>query len=142
MIKYYVIPRKNPINKKVKYYAMKDGAGAARFTTDQMYKTMSETSNVPIAYIPQALEAIAQAVQMFVLNGHCVTVGDLGSFQPVIKSSGALSADEFSASHIKSYKMAFVASPQLKRAALKANMSFLRYTPEPKENGGGEDGTA
>lgn len=107
MIKYNIIPRKNPINKEVKYYAVKDGAGAARFMTDDMYKTMSETSNVPIAYIPQALEAIAQAVQMFVLNGHCVTVGDLGSFQPVIKSSGALSEDEFSVSHIKGVKIKF-----------------------------------
>lgn len=132
MIKYNIIPRKNPITKEVKYYATKDGTGAARFMTDQMYKTMSETSNVPIAYIPQALEAIAQAVQMFVLNGHCVTVGSLGSFQPVIKSSGALSADEFSTAHIKGVSIKFRPSPVLRevlrtttfqRAALEEDLS-------------------
>lgn len=128
MIKYYVIPRKNPINKEVKYYAMKDGAGAARFTTDQMYKTMSETSNVPIAYIPQALEAIAQAVQMFVLNGHCVTVGDLGSFQPIIKSSGALSADEFSTAHIKGVAIKFRPSPVMRE--ILRTTTFQRATLE------------
>ena len=128
MIKYYVIPRKNPINTEVKYYAMKDGAGAARFMTEQMYKTMSETSNVPVTYIPQALEAIAQAVQMFVLNGHCVTVGDLGSFQPVIKSSGALSADEFSASHIKGVNIKFRPSPVLRE--ILRTTTFQRATLE------------
>lgn len=128
MIKYYIRPKKNPINKEVKYYAVKDGTGAARFSTEAMYQTMSETSNVPLAYIPQALEAIAQAVQMFVLNGHCVTVGSLGSFQPIIQSRGALSADEFSVSHIKGVKIAF--RPSVMMREILRTTTFQRATLE------------
>lgn len=56
MIRYNVIPKKNPINKQIKYYAVKDSVGAARFMTEEMYATMSEASNVPVAYIPRRLK--------------------------------------------------------------------------------------
>lgn len=112
MIRYKIVPKKNPVNKVVKYFAVKDGAGAARFMTDQMYKTMSETSNVPLAYIPQALQAIAQSIQMFVLNGHSVSVGELGSFRAILKSKGAPTMEDFNPSYITGVKIAFkVSSP-------------------------------
>lgn len=114
MIRYNIIPKKNPITKEVKYYAMKDGVGAARFMTEEMYATMSEASNVPVAYIPQALEAIAQAVQMFVLNGHCVRVGHFGSFQPQIVSRGASTAADFGVGNIKRVRIRFRPSPEMR----------------------------
>lgn len=128
MIRYYVVPKKNPINKVVKYYAVKETIGAARFMTDKMYKTMSEASNVPVAYIPQALEAIAQAVQMFVLNGHCVRVGHLGSFQPIIVSRGSNTEADFSTANIQRVRIRFRPSAEMR--AVLMNTTYQRAVLE------------
>lgn len=136
---YTLVPKKNPINKEVKYYAVVKNYTPVSKT--QVIELAEKNSNINRTVLEAVWKAWQRAMANYFTRGHNVQLWPLGSFYGVLKSSGALSADEFSASHIKSYKMAFVASPQLKRAALKANMSFLRYTPEPKD-GGEEDGTA
>lgn len=130
---YQVVPKKNPINKEVKYYAQ-----VKNYTPIDKVKIIElaeKNSNINRTVLEAVWSAWERAMANYFTRGHNVQLWPLGSFYGVIKSSGALAYDEFSTSYIKSYKLAFVASPQLKRAALKANMSFLRYTPEPKDGG-------
>lgn len=104
-IKYNVVPKKNPIDKSVKYYALK--APVPRIMTEQLIDYMATNSKVPRAHVPAALNAILKSVQQLTLNGHAVKVPGLGTFRPIIKSEGADSAEAFTAKHIKSVMVRF-----------------------------------
>ena len=131
---YTVIPRKNPINKQVKYYAQVKNY--TPIDKKKIIELAEKNSNINRTILEAVFTAWERAMANYFTRGHNVQLWPLGSFYGVLKSAGALSYDEFSTSYIKQYKMAFVASPQLKRAALKENMSFLRL---PSTAGGGED---
>lgn len=92
-IKYNVVPKKDPVFKTKKYYALK--APAPRILTEQLMDYMAANSKVPRAHVPAALNAILKSIQQLVLNGHSVKVPGLGTFRPVIKSKGAESAEAF-----------------------------------------------
>jgi len=132
MIRYIVTAKKNPVNPgEVKYYAAKAPNMAARFPTQAIYQSMAMDSNIPQAFIPQALNAIARAIMMFALNGHSVRVGEFGSFRPIIKSRGANTAEGFSRGNIKGVKIAFTPSSSLRNILQTA--SFELAKPEEEE---------
>ena len=48
------------------------------FTTEEIIEIASENSGIPKAQMSSALYALFQQVKQFVLNGHCIQLGNLG----------------------------------------------------------------
>ena len=138
MIKYNVIPRKNPINKEVKYYAHM--APVNPVSLSEVAEAISNQSTVTLHDCKAVLSALQEQIALNLRNGNSVRLGDLGSFHPVMKSSGALSADEFSTSHIKGLKVCFNMSSQMRYMLSKQNPSVNFQVVRPEE--GEDDGTA
>lgn len=139
MIKFNIIPRKNPINKEVKYYAQM--APVNPVTLGEVAEAISNQSTVTLHDCKAVLSALQEQIALNLRNGNSVRLGDLGSFHPVIKSSGALSADEFSTSHIKGLKVCFNMSSPMRYMLSKQNPSvkFEVVRPETQDE---EDETA
>ena len=132
MIKYNVIPRKNPINKEVKYYAQM--APVNPVTLNDVAEAIASNCTVTLHDCKAVLSALQEQIALQLRNGNSVRLGDLGSFHPVVKSSGALSADEFSTAHIKGLKVCFNMSSQMRYMLSKQNPSVKFEVMKPEEN--------
>lgn len=131
MIKYNVIPRKNPINKEVKYYAQM--APVTPVTLGDVAEAIASNCTVTLHDCKAVLSALQEQIALQLRNGNSVRLGDLGSFHPVVKSSGALSADEFSTAHIKGLKVCFNMSSQMRYMLSKQNPSVTFQLIKPEE---------
>ena len=131
MIKYNVIPRKNPINKEVKYYAQR--APVTPVTLGDVAEAIASNCTVTLHDCKAVLSALQEQIALQLRNGNSVRLGDLGSFHPVVKSSGALSADEFSTAHIKGLKVCFNMSSQMRYMLSKQNPSVTFQLIKPEE---------
>lgn len=122
-IKYYVDRCKNPITKGELFHAVKWNYGANTIDTNTMFSAMAEYAHIPPAQIPAAFSAIVKAIQAFCLNGHSVTIPELGTFRITISSSGVATEEEFSKENIRGIKMRFLPNSRL-RYELMANTQF------------------
>lgn len=104
-LKYKIIPRKNPVTKVTKFYA--SPVHAPRIKTEDLVAYIAENSQIPKAIVRAGLSAIQKSIYNFVLNGHSVTVPQLGTFGITIRSKGALSEETFDASNIRSAHCTF-----------------------------------
>ena len=102
------------------------------------------------------LTELSVCMRELILQGYKVQLGDIGTFEPTISSTGAKTKDEFTAQNIKSLTVNFrdgVAFENMRRdaefeltstrkaqaAALKAEKegkTQADWTPEPEEEGG------
>ena len=106
------------------------------------------------------LTELSVCMRELILQGYKVQLGDIGTFEPTISSTGAKTKDEFTAQNIKSLTVNFrdgVAFENMRRdaefeltstrkaqaAALKAEKegkTQADWTPEPEEETPGEEG--
>lgn len=130
MIEYKVSPKKNPINKEVKYYAQNVTPKVVNL--DSVIKSIEKTTSLSSSDVKACLDALQYEFIENLKHGRSVRLGDVGSFRTSLQSSGALSEDEFSTSHIKGVKVVFVASSKLRKSLQpKADgMSFQRVQEE------------
>ena len=132
MVKYNVIPKKNPINKEVKYYAQMAPVNPVKLA--ELAESISAQCTVTVHDVKAVLSALQEHIAQHLRNGNSVRLGDLGSFRPVLKSSGALSADEFSTSHIKGLKVSFVMSSPMRYLLSKQNPNVNFQLVRPDED--------
>lgn len=132
MIKYNIIPRKNPINKEVKYYAQM--APVTPVNLNSIAEAIASNCTVTLHDCKAVLSALQEQIALNLRQGNSVRLGDLGSFHSVIKSSGALSADEFSTSHIKGLKVCFCMSSPMRYMLSKQNPSVTFQVMRPEED--------
>lgn len=122
-IKYTVEQIKNPITKEYVYHAVKYSYGANTIDTSTMFAAMAEYAHIPPAQIPAAFSAIVKAIEAFCLNGHSVTIPELGTFRVTVSSRGVATEEEFSKELIRGIKMRFLPNSRL-RYELMANTQF------------------
>lgn len=99
MIKYEVIPRKNPITKEVQYYAQQ--MAPTQVTLDQICDRVEKRSTMSHADVVGCLNALQYEVYAAMLDGNSVSLGDLGSFHIRLQSAGSATADTFKTEMIK-----------------------------------------
>lgn len=87
MITYKSTPKKNPKTAQVAYYAQM--AATSPVELSQVCSFISERSTISEPDVVVILRALETVIVDNVSNGHSVRLGDLGSFRPTIKSSGA-----------------------------------------------------
>lgn len=98
MIRYKVIPRKNPIDKSIKYYASTNDTQQVSF--DQICEEVAHSSTATQADVKAVLNEIILYMQMHLLDGRSVNLGDLGSFHVTLKSQGETNKEDFTAANI------------------------------------------
>lgn len=128
-IKYVLYPKKNPITKEFGYMAVKFSTGANTIDTNTMFAAMAEHGHIPPAQIPGAFSAIMKAINTFCLNGHSVTIPELGTFRVTLRSKGAVSEEDFTTEYIRGLNIQFIPNSRLKYELL-SNTNFVRAVPE------------
>ncbi len=129
MIKYNVIPRKNPLNKEVKYYAQM--APVNPVTLNEVAEAISNQSTVTLHDCKAVLSALQEQIALNLRNGNSVRLGDLGSFHATIKCKGSNSLDGFSTANITGLKVSFSMSSPMRYMLSKDNpaVSFQLMRP-------------
>lgn len=98
-LKYKVAPIKDPISKKVQFYARK--ISYEKITGKELLARLQDNSGMKGAVLSAACIAITNCIANFVCNGHSVQIGNLMSLRPTLTSNGAETLDKFSAAYIK-----------------------------------------
>lgn len=83
LLKFKVVPKKNPQTGDFKYYGQKD-----TYTTiddRKLLERIAANTAVPAGVIRAASDAIFDTIMNFVLNGHSVQFGDFMNLRPAIK---------------------------------------------------------
>lgn len=58
---------------------------STRVGNDAIARYIAENSQIPLAHVTSALAAIEKTISNFVMNGHSVTIPNLGTFRPSLK---------------------------------------------------------
>lgn len=123
MLKYNVVSKKNPIDKSVKFYARLIPVTPVKLA--DLAKDISDESTVTVHDVKAVLSALEAHIVRQLRNGCSVRLGDLGSFRPTVTSTGAESAEDFTASHIKQVNIRFNSSPKMRFELSKVNPSVI-----------------
>lgn len=97
-LKYKVVPIKDPISKKVKFYARK--ISYEKITGKELLARLQDNSGMKGAVLSAACIAITNCIANFVCNGHSVQIGNLMSLRPTLTSTGVENQTDFSAVYI------------------------------------------
>ncbi|MEG0039637.1 MULTISPECIES: HU family DNA-binding protein [Bacteroides] len=106
-IPYSVVPRKNPLKKDdpAKYYAQAQASGELDF--EEMCEAITNRSTCTETDVRAAIAGIIYEAKRALKAGRIVRLGDLGSLQMGLSSSGVAVKKEFSVSLIKRARINF-----------------------------------
>ena len=134
-VTYSVIQRKSPRNPldAPKFYAQAQARGEAdiRALSDRI-QVMCTVTRPDVLAVLSALEVV---VSDSLSNGEIVRLGDLGSLQISLSSTGALTKEEFSTALINKVRILFRPGETLSN--MKRTLKYERVEPKPKK---GEEG--
>lgn len=112
MLRYNVVPRKNPIDKTTKFYAQL--RPVTPVTLERIAKNIERRSTVSSSDVKAVLDALEYEIIAALEDGKSVRLGDLGSFRPTIGGKGAETAEDFTPDLIKRVNVRFHPSKKMK----------------------------
>ena len=106
-VKFSVVPRKNPskITEPAKYYAQAQGFGEMDF--DSICEDVDSRCTATKADVTAALNGVLATMKQSLAKGEIVRLGDFGTFQIALSSTGAVTEKEFNSSLIKKARISF-----------------------------------
>lgn len=113
MIKFNVIPRKSPVDKSIKYYAQQVRTQQVSF--DQICDEVAHSSTATAADVSAVLKELIVYMQMHLLDGRSVSLGDLGSFHTTLQSDGETDKSKFTAANISRVMIRWTRPSKLRR---------------------------
>ncbi len=133
MLKYNVIPRKNPMTKAVKYYGALVSATPVKLSV--LADAISKQSTVTIHDVKAVLSSLEEHIVNNLLSGNSVRLGDLGSFRVTLDSAGVEAAADYTAKEIKGIRVRFTPSSNMRYQMSKSNpaVQFLKETEAEEE---------
>lgn len=128
-VTYSVVARKNPRDPEgeVKYYAQAQARGETGIRS--MAERIQKSCTVTRSDIMAVLVALSEAVTEGLRNGEIVRLGDLGSFQIGLSSSGSLTEEEYNSSQIRKARINF--RPGVDLQAALSGLSHQRVPVKP-----------
>ena len=137
-VTYSVVSRKNPHNQDAPtmYYAHAQARGEADIRT--LSDRIELMCTVTRADVMAVLVAVETVIKDCLANGEIVRLGDLGSLQMSLSSSGVPTKKDFNASLIRKARILFRPGETL--SAMKNNLRYERVEQLPKKGGAGPDG--
>lgn len=122
MIKFHVVPKKNPQDKSVKWYAQ--AATPADVSLDMVARRIEKQSTVSSSDIKAVLDALQDIIIDELQRGNSVKLGDLGSFRITLRSEGTELAEDFTAAKIKGVHVVFNPSTAMDDALERDKIAF------------------
>lgn len=112
MLKYNVVPKKNPMDKSIKFYAQL--VPVTPISLEKIAKNIERRSTVSSSDVKAVLDALEFEIMSALEDGKSVRLGDLGSFRLTIGGKGADSPEEFSTELIERVNVRFHPSKKMK----------------------------
>ena len=112
MIQLKAIPRKNPVDKTVKFYATV--ANVQPMKTYDFIERIVDECTLTRSDVLGCLAALERHIGAALRNGESVRFGDLGSFRITVSSEPADNKQSVYASNVKSVKVRFTPSTRLR----------------------------
>ena len=113
MITYKVVPRKNPIDKSVKYYACQ--VSGNQVSLEQLCEEVAHSSTATAADVSAVIKELLVYMQMHLLDGRGVSLGDMGCFNVTLKSQGEVSKSDFTSANITNVMIRWKRPTKLRR---------------------------
>ena len=125
MLKYKLIERSNPRNLKAprKLYASPLLKG--KKTLPQISKDIADISSLSRGDVHNVLLNLVGQLPKYLLDGHSVSLGELGTFRISFSSEGVESRQDFNIQKIKGLKVVFTPSKSIKSELEKASFSRI-----------------
>ena len=104
---------------------------AKRYSTipyESVVSYASQAAGVPESRIKISMEALYDAMDYFVLNGHSVKIPNLGTFYPSVRVKSAATKEEFVANfkdNLRNITIRFLPDPELKDKIAKTAINTL-----------------
>lgn len=150
MIRYKIAKRKSPRNNAVKFHPTI--VPPAAINKEKLIERIEKKCTLASSDIKAVVDALEVELIDALREGNAIRLGDLGSFRPTLRSSGAETEDKVSAQLIKKVHVVFVPSLRVKRSLDVKNgvLQFARAEVVPmakkkkptKPSGGSEGGSA
>lgn len=138
-MKYKLVERKNPGKKDdpAKTYATPVWDGMIEI--EELSDIIAGRSSLTKGDVLNVLQNFLDEIPRYLLMGKAVNLNKLGIFRLSFGSSGSENAKEFNASQIRSPRVTFLASAQLKKK-IANDVKFAREAPQekPKDDEGGD----
>lgn len=131
MLKYYIIGRKNPLNKSEKFYAQL--SAGAPVTLTELTEKIVQRCTLTKPDVQAAIAAFEEEVTAALMQGRSVKFGTLGCFRPSLASTGSMDKEGFTSKNIKRVKVRFTPSPTIRKTVQpgQPGVSF-QQVPEPQ----------
>ena len=104
---------------------------AKRYSTipyESVVSYASQAAGVPESRIKISMEALYDAMDYFVLNGHSVKIPNLGTFYPSVRVKSTATKEEFVANfkdNLRNITICFLPDPELKDKIAKTAINTL-----------------
>ena len=120
----------------------------SKITLEQLIDYASENSGIPKAQMAASFYAISQQIEQFVLNGHSLELGTLGSFYLSTEAKASETEEGAGAEAVERFSLKFRQSKQLRdllnTSITKATLTDSQTTSDTEEGdeeeNTGEDG--
>lgn len=124
VIRYKVVPKKNPIDKTVAYHAQPDLY--SQISREDVVEAAQRNTSIPRAYLDMAYDALINEVENFVMNGHSVQIPNLGTISCRINGSGVDSEQDYTTESIKKVGFTFLPDPYIKKLLKKVQFRLVK----------------
>ena len=133
MLKYYVIGRKNPQNKTMKFYAQLTTGAPVKLT--ELTEKIVARCTLTKPDVQAAIAAFEEEVTAALMQGRSVKFGTLGCFRPSLASTGSMDKEGFTSKNIKRVKVVFTPSPTIRKTVQpgQPGVSFQLINPATDE---------
>ena len=133
MLKYFIVSRKNPMNKSEKFYAQLQSPNPVSLS--KIAAAISEKCTVTIHDVKAVLSALETSIIEHLRNGDSVRLGDIGSFHATLQSTGSMDKNGFTTKNIKRVCVSFRSSPNIRYqlSVSNPNVQFSRMSEASDE---------
>ena len=137
---YSVIPKVNPRNREAepKYYASAKARGDINIR--EMAERIQQTCTVTKADVFAVLVALEDVIVDALRNGEIVRLMDIGAFQILLRTTGAVTEEDFTVENIKRARINFRPGSALANAITGLTFTKVARTPTEEETGEEETG--
>ncbi|MDQ0476432.1 MULTISPECIES: HU family DNA-binding protein [Chryseobacterium] len=120
MINFKAVERRNPLlpDDPKKFYPQVKSTGVVDIR--MISEELSDASTLNSVDIRAVLFGLEKSLLKYLREGYIVKFGDLGTFRPSLRGTGAETADELTASSVKKIRIIFSPSPILKHTVATA----------------------
>lgn len=137
-LKFHILPRKNPQTGLVKYYPSQTRRDNISF--DQVATDIEKETSLSAADVRSALMALQSVITRRLLEGHSVSLGDLGTFSTTIVGKGQPTEKDVTADVITKVNVGFRPTTKFRAGLQRPFATFELPRPDEKKKpaGGGK----